>query len=167
MSPKRRTSGNSRIRISAGHQDIASRDFVKEKFHQIMKNFPFLASAQFTAPATAGGRLIYGRRWRFAIVFLGWRDRKSRMPALQPVKDLPTVTREGERLGPRIEGVLLRRAITQTDERGTLCEILNPGWEFTRPRSLTFINSRFARAKSKDGRSIGCTMIGLSSAAAK
>lgn len=39
MSPKRRTSGNCRIRISAGHQDIASGAFVKEKFHQIMKNF--------------------------------------------------------------------------------------------------------------------------------
>jgi hypothetical protein len=39
MSPKRRTSRSRGIRISAEHQDIASRAFVKEKFHQIMKNF--------------------------------------------------------------------------------------------------------------------------------
>ena len=44
------------------------------------------------------------------------------------VKDLPTVTPEGERLGRRIEGAVIRRAVTQTDERGTLCEILNPVW---------------------------------------
>jgi dTDP-4-dehydrorhamnose 3,5-epimerase len=45
-----------------------------------------------------------------------------------PVKDLPTVSPAGERLAKRIEGVVIRRAITQTDERGTLCEILNSAW---------------------------------------
>ncbi|PZR72780.1 MAG: dTDP-4-dehydrorhamnose 3,5-epimerase [Chthoniobacterales bacterium] len=50
------------------------------------------------------------------------------MPSSKPVKDSPTVTPEGERLGPRIDGVVVRRAITQTDERGTLCEIFNPAW---------------------------------------
>ena len=41
MSPKRRTSRVGGIRISAGLQHIASRGFVKEKIHQIMKNFLF------------------------------------------------------------------------------------------------------------------------------
>ena len=47
---------------------------------------------------------------------------------MEPRKDLPTVTPEGESLAPRIDGVVVRRAVTQTDERGTLCEILNPAW---------------------------------------
>jgi dTDP-4-dehydrorhamnose 3,5-epimerase len=50
------------------------------------------------------------------------------MPEIQPVKDLQTVTSKGERLGERIQGVVLRSAVTQTDERGTLCEIYNPAW---------------------------------------
>jgi dTDP-4-dehydrorhamnose 3,5-epimerase len=60
------------------------------------------------------------------------------MPTLQPVKDLPTVTTSGERLGQRIEGVIVRRAITQTDERGTLCEILNPAWG-VHPAPLVYV----------------------------
>jgi dTDP-4-dehydrorhamnose 3,5-epimerase len=50
------------------------------------------------------------------------------MSRSKPLKDLPTVTAEGERLGERIDGVVVRRAVTQTDERGTLCEIFNPAW---------------------------------------
>src|SRR3954453_16418981 len=42
-----------------------------------------------------------------------------------------TVTPEGERLGELIEGVSVRRAITHTDERGTLCEMFDPRWGFT------------------------------------
>jgi hypothetical protein len=45
VSPKRRTSGNCRIRISAGQQHIASNHLVKENFHQIMKNFLPVAAA--------------------------------------------------------------------------------------------------------------------------
>ncbi len=60
------------------------------------------------------------------------------MSSSQPVKDLPTVTPEGERLGPRIDGVVVRRAITQTDERGTVCEILNPAWS-VHPIPLAYV----------------------------
>ena len=60
------------------------------------------------------------------------------MSALPPVKDLPTVTPEGERLGSRIDGVIIRRAVTQTDERGTLCEILNPAWG-VHPMPLAYV----------------------------
>ena len=56
----------------------------------------------------------------------------------QPVKDLPTVTPEGQRLGTGIRGVVIRRAITHTDERGTLCEILNPSWG-VHPAPLVYV----------------------------
>ena len=60
------------------------------------------------------------------------------MIAPQPLKDLPTVTPDGQRLGTRIEGVVVRRAVTHTDERGTLCEILNPGWGI-HPAPLVYV----------------------------
>ena len=51
-----------------------------------------------------------------------------------PVPGTPepqTVTREGERLDEFIDGVLLRPAITHSDERGSLTEIYDPAWGFT------------------------------------
>jgi dTDP-4-dehydrorhamnose 3,5-epimerase len=52
--------------------------------------------------------------------------------ALQPLPDEQTVTPEGERLSGFIDGVRLRSAATQSDERGTLTEeIYNPAWAFT------------------------------------
>jgi hypothetical protein len=39
VSPKRRTSGSSRIRIAAGHQHSVFVRLVKENLHQIMRNF--------------------------------------------------------------------------------------------------------------------------------
>jgi dTDP-4-dehydrorhamnose 3,5-epimerase len=45
-----------------------------------------------------------------------------------PKQDIPTVSSDGTRLGPLIDGVLRRRAVTQIDERGTLCEILDGRW---------------------------------------
>ena len=60
------------------------------------------------------------------------------MVSPRPVKDIPTVTPEGERLGDRIDGVVIRRAITQTDERGTLCEIFNPAWR-VHPAPLAYV----------------------------
>jgi dTDP-4-dehydrorhamnose 3,5-epimerase len=45
--------------------------------------------------------------------------------------DPPTVTPAGERLQPLIDGVVARRAVVQSDERGTVCEIFNPAWGFT------------------------------------
>jgi dTDP-4-dehydrorhamnose 3,5-epimerase len=55
-----------------------------------------------------------------------------------PVKDRQTVTPEGERIDPLIEGVRIRAAVTQVDERGTLCEIYDPGWGFT-PEPLVHV----------------------------
>ncbi|MFL5907306.1 MAG: cupin domain-containing protein [Solirubrobacterales bacterium] len=39
-----------------------------------------------------------------------------------------TVTPEGERVDPLIDGVRIRPAKTQPDERGTVCEVYNPAW---------------------------------------
>jgi dTDP-4-dehydrorhamnose 3,5-epimerase len=50
--------------------------------------------------------------------------------ATQIKKDVQTVTPEGKLIAPRIHGVVLREAATQTDDRGTLCEIFNPAWGF-------------------------------------
>ena len=48
-----------------------------------------------------------------------------------PQPDPATVTPEGERLGPRIDGVLVRPAKVQVDERGSLTEIYSEAWSFT------------------------------------
>jgi dTDP-4-dehydrorhamnose 3,5-epimerase len=44
-------------------------------------------------------------------------------------QDVQTVSADGEPVAPLIDGVLLRPQITQVDERGTLCEILDPRWD--------------------------------------
>lgn len=49
---------------------------------------------------------------------------------MQLVKDASTVSADGKSKQQLIEGVQVRQAITQIDERGTLTEILNPGWGF-------------------------------------
>lgn len=46
-------------------------------------------------------------------------------------KDVQTVTPEGEPVTPRIDGVVIRPQPTQTDGRGTLCEILDLRWGVT------------------------------------
>ena len=46
----------------------------------------------------------------------------------EPKKDVQTTTADGRPIIQLIDGVKLRRAVTLTDERGTLCEILNPSW---------------------------------------
>src|SRR5258706_9185131 len=46
------------------------------------------------------------------------------------VKDKPTVTREGRPLFEPIDGVRTRAAVTQVDERGSLCEMFSPAWGF-------------------------------------
>ena len=48
---------------------------------------------------------------------------------ITPKKDVQTTTAAGEPILNLINGVKIRRAITLADERGTLCEVLNPGWE--------------------------------------
>ena len=45
-----------------------------------------------------------------------------------PKKDVQTTTDQGEPILNLIDGVKIRRATTLADERGTLCEILNPDW---------------------------------------
>lgn len=44
------------------------------------------------------------------------------------VKDQQTVSPEGERIAPRIAGVVFHRRPLQEDERGELMEIYNPAW---------------------------------------
>ena len=46
-------------------------------------------------------------------------------------QDVQTVSVDGEPVGKLIDGVLLRYQVTQVDERGTLCEILDPRWGVT------------------------------------
>jgi dTDP-4-dehydrorhamnose 3,5-epimerase len=46
------------------------------------------------------------------------------------VKDAPSVTREGKALFEPIDGVRVRPAVTQVDERGSLCEMFSPAWGF-------------------------------------
>ena len=48
-----------------------------------------------------------------------------------PAPDEATVTREGRRLDEFIDGVRVRPAITQSDERGSVIEMYDPAWGFT------------------------------------
>jgi dTDP-4-dehydrorhamnose 3,5-epimerase len=55
----------------------------------------------------------------------------SQIVALETLpRDAQSVTRAGRPLVDFIDGVQLRTAITQVDERGTLCEMFNPAWGF-------------------------------------
>lgn len=56
----------------------------------------------------------------------------------QPKKDVQTVTPAGDPVQPLIHGVVVRPAVTQTDDRGTLCEIFNPSWS-VHPAPLTYV----------------------------
>jgi dTDP-4-dehydrorhamnose 3,5-epimerase len=55
-----------------------------------------------------------------------------------PQKDPQSVTRDGERVAPLIDGVRVRRAVTHPDERGTVCELFNPAWDF-HPDPLVYV----------------------------
>jgi dTDP-4-dehydrorhamnose 3,5-epimerase len=46
-------------------------------------------------------------------------------------QDVQTVRADGEPVAPLIDGLLIRPQVTQFDERGTLCEILDPRWGVT------------------------------------
>lgn len=48
-----------------------------------------------------------------------------------PRQDVQTVSADGESVGQLIDGVILRHQVTQIDERGTLCEILDSRWDVT------------------------------------
>jgi dTDP-4-dehydrorhamnose 3,5-epimerase len=47
---------------------------------------------------------------------------------MKPKQDLATVDASGKTIGKLIDGVVIRYATTQIDDRGTLCEILRPDW---------------------------------------
>jgi dTDP-4-dehydrorhamnose 3,5-epimerase len=47
------------------------------------------------------------------------------------VRDPQTVTPKGVRVDDVIHGVRVRRAITHSDDRGTLCEMYDTRWDFT------------------------------------
>jgi dTDP-4-dehydrorhamnose 3,5-epimerase len=50
--------------------------------------------------------------------------------SVQPKKAGQTVTKSGERIATRIDGVKIHQQVTQQDERGTLTEIYSPFWGF-------------------------------------
>jgi dTDP-4-dehydrorhamnose 3,5-epimerase len=50
---------------------------------------------------------------------------------MEPRKDPQWVDAAGAPVAPRIQGVEVRRAVVQSDERGSLCEIFDPRWGFT------------------------------------
>ncbi len=53
------------------------------------------------------------------------------------VQDRPTVSQEGVRVGGLPAGASTRRAVLHTDERGSLCEIIDPRWGW-HPEPLVF-----------------------------
>jgi len=50
--------------------------------------------------------------------------------AMSPKKAKQSVTSSGERVAPKIEGILIRQQVTQQDHRGSLTEIYSPSWEY-------------------------------------
>ena len=50
--------------------------------------------------------------------------------SMKPRQDVETVKPDGRTVAPLIDGVVIRHAVTQIDDRGTLCEILRPDWGF-------------------------------------
>ena len=63
---------------------------------------------------------------------------RSKSKTTQPKKDIQTVTPDGTSIEPLIHGVIIRPAVTLVDDRGTLCEILNPAWG-VHPAPLTYV----------------------------
>lgn len=57
---------------------------------------------------------------------------------MQPKQDVATVMPDGKQVGRLIEGVVIRYATTQTDDRGSLCEILRPDWD-VHPAPFTYV----------------------------
>lgn len=67
-----------------------------------------------------------------------------------PVPDSPTVTPEGERLETLIDGVRVRPAKVQSDDRGTLTEIYSEAWSFTE-EPLVYVYQTTIRAGKTKG----------------
>src|SRR5437588_6044092 len=58
--------------------------------------------------------------------------------AMKPRQDVETVKPDGQPVTKLIDGVVIRYATTQIDDRGTLCEILRPDWGF-HPAPFTYV----------------------------
>jgi dTDP-4-dehydrorhamnose 3,5-epimerase len=58
--------------------------------------------------------------------------------SMKPRQDVETVKPDGTPVGRLIEGVVIRYATTQIDDRGTLCEILRPDWN-VHPAPFTYV----------------------------
>jgi dTDP-4-dehydrorhamnose 3,5-epimerase len=66
------------------------------------------------------------------------------VPVMEGRRDKASVTSSGERLQPLIDGVRVRYAKTQIDERGELCEIYDPSWALT-PEPLVYVYTAVIR----------------------
>ena len=60
------------------------------------------------------------------------------MSDLSPVQDVQTVTADGERVGRRIDGLVIRRCPTMEDERGDLVEVFRGEWG-VHPAPLVYV----------------------------
>lgn len=60
------------------------------------------------------------------------------MSTTRPIKDAATVHTSGEPLAQLPHGVTFRRAPTQIDARGTVCEMFDPRWQW-HPEPLVFV----------------------------
>lgn len=67
-----------------------------------------------------------------------------------PAKDAPTVTPEGRRLDRFIDGVELRAATLQLDDRGEVTEIFSPAWGVC-PGSLVYVYQSIIRPHKAKG----------------
>jgi dTDP-4-dehydrorhamnose 3,5-epimerase len=56
----------------------------------------------------------------------------------EPVQDVQTVSSAGQRVAPLPEGVSFRDATTHIDDRGTVCELYDPRWDW-HPDPLVFV----------------------------
>src|SRR3954464_5819961 len=70
--------------------------------------------------------------------------------ATTPTPDTATVSPTGERLRTPIEGVRLRPAVVQSDQRGSITEIFNPPWDFT-DEPLVYVYQTTVRPGQKKG----------------
>jgi dTDP-4-dehydrorhamnose 3,5-epimerase len=72
-------------------------------------------------------------------------------PALEAAAaDQQTVTASGQRTLELIDGVRVREAVTQIDERGTLCEIYDPAWGFS-DAPLVYVYQTTVRPQTAKG----------------
>ena len=58
--------------------------------------------------------------------------------SIEPVKDSQTVTPDGKLTEPRIKDLIIRPAVTHSDTRGELEEVLSVDWDF-HPAPIVFV----------------------------